>query len=178
MKYWAKQWAQLYSVERSSEIDEISFLHDEKKIAVTAHYLQRIKSFLTLKFESVSQEWQHIFLVGVCCCQRQLPSNWKLPVFGLASLTCQCCAGVLPQKLCHWFCNQNLRLPSGTAIGNDGQMISTGWNLDSILNSSAWPTQWQVVKGFISSKNHRQNCVEFKFFLGLFRMPKLKLSKA
>ena len=40
----------------------------------------------------------------------------------------------------HWFCRQNLQLSSGIAFGSDCQMIGRGSNLDSNLNSAAWPT--------------------------------------
>ena len=59
------------------------------------------------------------------------------------------CAGARPQELGRWFCPLNLRLSSGTAFGSDCQMTGRGSNLDSNLNSAAWPTS---CKGFIASK--------------------------
>ena len=56
------------------------------------------------------------------------------------------CTGAGPQELGHLFCSQNFRLPSGLDFGSDYQMIGWGSNLDSNLNSAAWPTGW---KGFI-----------------------------
>ena len=59
------------------------------------------------------------------------------------------CSGAQPQELVHWFSSQNLRLSSGIAFGSDFQMTGRGSNLDSNLNSAAWPTG---CKGFICSE--------------------------
>ena len=55
------------------------------------------------------------------------------------------------QELCHWFCSQNLmlQLSSGIAFVSDWQMTDRGLNLDSTLNSAAWPT---CCKGSICSE--------------------------
>ena len=74
------------------------------------------------------------------------------PVFVLARPTRPSCAGARPQELNHWICSQILRLSPGIAFGSECQMCR-GSNLDSNLNSSAWPTG---CKGFL-----RINCVEF-----------------
>ena len=54
-----------------------------------------------------------------------------------------------PQELGNWISRQNLRLSSGIAFGSDCQMTCRGSNLDSNLNSAAWPM------GFICSKVFR-----------------------
>ena len=47
------------------------------------------------------------------------------------------------------FCSQLYRLSSGRAFGSDCQMTGRGLNLDSNLNSAAWPTS---CRGFICSE--------------------------
>ena len=61
-----------------------------------------------------------------------------LPVL-LAHPTSPTCAGALPQELGHLFCSRILLLSSGVAFGSDCQMTCRGLNLDSNLNSAAWP---------------------------------------
>ena len=94
------------------------------------------------------------------------------PVFVLASPNSKSCAQALPQVLGHWFCTQNLHLCSRTALawGGDCQMAARGLNLNSNLNSTAWPTRH---KGFNLLHDLRTNCVKFEFFLGLLNMPEL-----
>ena len=49
------------------------------------------------------------------------------------------CRSAAPE-LCHWFCIQNVLLSFGKALGSNYQMTDRGFNLDSNLNSAAWPT--------------------------------------
>ena len=46
-------------------------------------------------------------------------------------------------------CSQIIQLSSGIAFGSDCQMTGRGSNLESNLNSAAWPTDY---KGFICSE--------------------------
>ena len=78
-------------------------------------------------------------LKRACRCPQQLQPTRKRPVLVLARLTRPSCAREQPQELGLWFCSQNLRLSSGIAFGSDCQMTSRGSNMDSNLNSVAWP---------------------------------------
>ena len=75
----------------------------------------------------------------------------KRPVFVLAYQTGPSCAWVLPPELDHWFCSQNFLLSSGIALGNNCQMTCRGLNLDSNLNSAAWPTRFTDFMKFLSA---------------------------
>ena len=77
-----------------------------------------------------------------------------ISIENFARQTHQSCAGVLPQKVCHWFCSQ--RLSSGTAFGINYQM--TGW--------ARTLTQTWTLPPFFLPWNPRLICVEFEFFLG------------
>ena len=81
--------------------------------------------------------------------QQRLQKTWQRTVFDLARPTRPSCAAALPKELGHWFCSQNLLLSSGIAFRSDCQMTGRGSNLDSNLNSAAWPTG---CKGLICSK--------------------------
>ena len=83
----------------------------------------------------------------------------------LARLTRPNCARARPQELGHWFCSQNSRMSLGIAFGSDCQIIGRGSNLDSNVNSAAWP---MGCRGFICSETPEHssiNCVQFEFFL-------------
>ena len=81
---------------------------------------------------------------------------------------------VLPQKLCHWFCRQNILFSSGIAFGSNCQISSRGLNLDSNLNSASWPKKlWRFDLLLI----YWINCQDFVFFLGLVKMQKLRQEK-
>ena len=97
-------------------------------------------------------------------------------MFVFTSPTCPCCASALPQELSHGFCNQTLQLSSRIAYGSDCQMTCRGLNLDSNLNSAAWPTVTNGLKRCYLLQNSRMTCVEFEFFLGPITTPKLKIA--
>ena len=75
-----------------------------------------------------------------------------------------------PKSLAIDFCSQNLLLSSGIAFRSDCQMTGRGSNLDSNLNSAFWPTSCMALMLW----NPWINCVEFEFFSGLLKMPKLR----
>ena len=80
------------------------------------------------------------------------------------------CTGALHQELSHWFCSPSLWLSSGIAFRSDCQVTGRGQNLDSNLNSAAWPMK-QAVK-VLPALDPWINCVEFEFFLGPLKMQK------
>ena len=85
--------------------------------------------------------------------------------------TRQSCAAARPEELGNWTSSENLRLSSQIVYGSDCQMTSRGSNLDSNLNSAAWPTG---CKGFICSKIPEKSVWSLKFFLGTLKTPKLR----
>ena len=102
----------------------------------------------TMRIASTEDQGMSCLRAKVCClsCKMFL---WILPVFVLAGLTSPSCVRALPQKLCIWFCSQNLQVPSGIALGRNCQMTGGGFNFDSNLNSATWSTG---SKGFICSE--------------------------
>ena len=85
--------------------------------------------------ESVSQEWQHVFLKRACRGPQRMPQTRKRSVFVLARPTSQSCAWPRLQVLGHWFCSQNLRLSSGIAFGENArwQAWTQTWTQTCIL---------------------------------------------
>ena len=103
--------------------------------------------------ESVSLEWLPVFLKQACCCHclpAETAKTWKHPVFDLTSAcsTSPSCAGALPQELGHWF-------------------LELGLKLELCLLTNR-------LKRLYLLRSPKINCVEFKFFLGLLKTPKLR----
>ena len=69
-----------------------------------------------------------LFLKQTFCCQQQLQQTRKHPVLVLASPTSPSCAGVLSQKLGHWFCSPNLWLSSENLNSAIWPMDCEGWS--------------------------------------------------
>ena len=131
-----------------------NFISREKKVTRIGPKFTKHKNLFDSRTVSVSQEWSRIACFpqasrSLPAVTASLPPTWKCPVFVPARLTRPSCAGARPQEFCNWLCCQNLWLSSGIAFGSDCQMTSRGLNLDSNLNSSAWPTG---CKGFICSE--------------------------
>ena len=123
---------------------------------ITNHY-----NILTVKPSQCSKSGSNFFVKRGSRGQQRLQQTQKQSVFVLARLTSPSCAGALPQELCHWFCSQSLLLSSGISFGIDCQMICRGSNLESNLNSAAWPTS---CNGFICSKKPEQTVWNSKSF--------------
>ena len=100
--------------------------------------------------ESVLHELEHFFLKQARLCLQRLPLTWKHPMLVLTIWLCLSFA----KEHGYWFLSQNLRLAFGMGLGSDGQKISRGSNLDSNLNSAAWPMSY----------TYCMSCVEFEFF--------------
>ena len=96
-----------------------------------------------------------LFLKQTFCCQQQLQQTRKHPVLVLASPTSPSCAGVLSQKLGHWFCGPNLWLSSETAFRSDSQIIGRVLNFNSNLNSAIWPMDCE---GWSAPKSQTNLC--------------------
>ena len=115
--------------------------------------LEKESACCCLKIETVLQGWWHVFLKRAwprswkwaCRGQQQLLQTRKHPVFVLSGKQCQRAA---PRA---W----QLSLPPKPSITfwislpRDCQMTDRGSNLDSIMNSAAWPTS---CKGLIASQ--------------------------
>ena len=117
---------------------KVSFYMKKNGDLAGAKIYKSLKSYWLLNWVSITRV--------ACRCLQLLQQILKRPVFTLARLTRPSCAGALPQESCHWF--WNLWFPSGIALGSDCQMTGRGSNLDSNLNSAAWPTG---CTGFICS---------------------------
>ena len=92
-KDWGKQWALIWSVYSSSEIHNYFISYEETKTfpKFTEHQkLFYLRKSLLLK----------------------LVTKW-VDIARVAALLLQICAWALLEKLCKWFCTQNLQLPSG-----------------------------------------------------------------
>ena len=115
----------------------------KKKSVVTARYLQSIKTFLTLELSryrksgsTFSSSEPAADSETPCVCAR--PSDLRQPCRSAAPRAWPL---ILPSKPSITFWN---------SLWRDCQMTGRGSNLDSNLNSAAWPMSCQ---GFIASKN-------------------------
>ena len=150
-KGWVKLWTLLWSATISLNSIENFILHEKGMWLVAAQNLQSFQTFLTLKLSLYSKNCSMFSsskpVVTNSNCHR--PGS---TVFVLANPThpsCAAFAGAQLQEPSPWFWSKNLQLPSGIAFGSDCQMICRALNLDSNLNSAAWPTG---CRGFICSQ--------------------------
>ena len=148
-KDWAKRCALLWSATTSRlRITSKISSQFKKKWLVAAQYLQSIKIFLTLELSqycksgssAVARFPQSKHVAASSNCRR------------LGNVLCVCArpsdqpklAGARPKELDHWFCSQDLRLSSWIAFASDCQMTCRYSNLDSNVNSAAWPKGWKT----------------------------------
>ena len=155
----------------------------------TCFYIAALYSFLSLEFcqqQSCSDRiftlntniWLQLFCLKRLghCVSLNCWKYWKLsgPHWGAFHPYPPDWSWVLPQKLSHWFCRQNILFSSGIAFGSNCQISSRGLNLDSNLNSASWPKKlWRFDLLLI----YWINCQDFVFFLGLVKMQKLRQEK-
>ena len=106
--------------------------HEKKRYVVSDSSLLKIYKPLQ-PFWVVLSRYRLGIARGVAHFPQQLPQTWKHPVFVLAHYTSPSCARLQPQKLGHWFCSQNLQLPSGIVLGVIARWPAGAWNRTWIL---------------------------------------------
>ena len=123
------------------------------KKKVTSHSLKfaSIETFLILEVSQYCKWAGH--------CLQQVASNCSRLGNALPGFVCAClsylssCAGLLPQKLCHWIFSQSLWLSSWIAFWSDCHMTGRGLNLDSNMNFASWP---MGCKGLSALNSHNK----------------------
>ena len=147
LKDWAKQWALPWQATTSRKFHWIFISPEKRKWLVAARNLQSIETLLTLELSQYRKSGSmfsssepvaassdcHWLGNALCLCSPVLP--WQAEPEGC------------PKSLAVDFALNSITF--WNSLQRDCQMTGRGSNLDSNLNSAAWPTS---CKGFIASE--------------------------